>query len=156
MIDRRALLTGIAAAAVAAVTPLPALGAAVARFASFLYVVRVFELDCTERVEIVEHPALAGGAWSECWSVYGHCVTGGVDCFEDFETEAEAKAFAAMLRRAYPHLGAPQTRPLTGRSFQNRVSGFTRRRSCDSIARCVSSERGLCVCASIAVNSRQA
>ena len=38
------------------------------------------------------------------WSVYGHCVTGGLDCFEDCPTEAEAEAFAARLRRTYPHL----------------------------------------------------
>jgi hypothetical protein len=38
------------------------------------------------------------------WSVYGHYVTGGLDCFEDFPTEAEAEAFAARLRRTYPHL----------------------------------------------------
>jgi hypothetical protein len=38
------------------------------------------------------------------WSVYGHYRTGGLDCFEDFPTEAEAEAFAARLRRTYPHL----------------------------------------------------
>jgi hypothetical protein len=38
------------------------------------------------------------------WSVYGHYRTGCVDCFEDFPTEAEAEAFAARLRRTYPHL----------------------------------------------------
>src|ERR1700693_5823966 len=38
------------------------------------------------------------------WSAYGHCVTGGLDCCEDFPTEAAAEAFAARLRRTYPHL----------------------------------------------------
>ena len=38
------------------------------------------------------------------WSVYGHCKTGGVECFEDFPTEAEAEAFAERLRQTYPHL----------------------------------------------------
>jgi hypothetical protein len=38
------------------------------------------------------------------WSVYGHFVTGGIDCFEDFATKAEAEAFAAKLRRTYLHL----------------------------------------------------
>jgi hypothetical protein len=39
-----------------------------------------------------------------------HCVTGGLDCFEDFAAEAEGEAFVATLRRTYPHLaegGAP-------------------------------------------------
>jgi hypothetical protein len=44
------------------------------------------------------------------WSVYGHYVTGGLDCFEDFPTEAEAEVFAARLRRTYPHL-AGEARP---------------------------------------------
>jgi len=43
------------------------------------------------------------------WSVYGHYVTGGVDCFEDFPTEAEADAFAARLRGTYPHLAGGVT-----------------------------------------------
>jgi hypothetical protein len=38
------------------------------------------------------------------WSVYGHYRTGGLDCFEDFGTEAEADAFAEQLRHTYPHL----------------------------------------------------
>jgi hypothetical protein len=38
------------------------------------------------------------------WSVYGHCLWGGVDCFEDFQTERAAEDFAALLRRWYPHL----------------------------------------------------
>jgi hypothetical protein len=48
------------------------------------------------------------------WSVYGHHVTGGLDCFEDFPTEAEAEAFAARLRRTYPascRPGAAMRRP---------------------------------------------
>jgi hypothetical protein len=38
------------------------------------------------------------------WTVYGHWATGGVDAFEDFATEAEARAFARRLRDCYPHL----------------------------------------------------
>jgi hypothetical protein len=38
------------------------------------------------------------------WSVYGHLKTGGLTCFADFATEAEAVAFAEKLYRAYPHL----------------------------------------------------
>jgi hypothetical protein len=38
------------------------------------------------------------------WSVYGHYVTGGIECFEDFPTQAQAEAFAAKLRHTYPHL----------------------------------------------------
>jgi hypothetical protein len=36
--------------------------------------------------------------------VYGHLKTGGVDCIEDFATEAEARAFAEQLLTIYPHL----------------------------------------------------
>jgi len=38
------------------------------------------------------------------WSVYGHLITGGVECLEDFETEAEARRSAEQILRAYPHL----------------------------------------------------
>lgn len=38
------------------------------------------------------------------WSVFGHLKTGGLTCFEDFATEAEAIAFADKLYRGYPHL----------------------------------------------------
>lgn len=38
------------------------------------------------------------------WSVFGHLKTGGLTCFEDFATEAEATAFADKLYRGYPHL----------------------------------------------------
>ena len=38
------------------------------------------------------------------WSVYGHLKTGGVTCFQDFATKAEAVAFADTLYRDYPHL----------------------------------------------------
>ena len=41
---------------------------------------------------------------AEFWSVYGHLKEGEVDCFEDFETEAEADAFAEKLLTAWPHL----------------------------------------------------
>ena len=38
------------------------------------------------------------------WSVYGHFVEGGIECFEDFPTEAAARRFAEQLLAAYPHL----------------------------------------------------
>ena len=38
------------------------------------------------------------------WSVYGHLVDGGLECFEDFPTEAEADAFAASLVADFPQL----------------------------------------------------
>ena len=38
------------------------------------------------------------------WSVYGHLKAGGMVCFEDFPTEAEARSFAATLYHVYPHL----------------------------------------------------
>ncbi len=38
------------------------------------------------------------------WSLFGHLKTGGLTCFEDFATEAEAIAFAEKLYRAYQHL----------------------------------------------------
>jgi hypothetical protein len=38
------------------------------------------------------------------WTVYGHFLTGGVDAFEDFATEAEAIAFHDQLIGVYPHL----------------------------------------------------
>jgi len=41
---------------------------------------------------------------AEFWSVYGHCRSGGVLCFEDFPTETEAHAFAKRLLDAWPHL----------------------------------------------------
>jgi hypothetical protein len=56
-------------------------------------------------IEVCDDPQDA-----EFWSVYGHynpalcCGFGGVDCLEDFATEAEARAFTAGLRRRYPHL----------------------------------------------------
>ncbi len=43
---------------------------------------------------------------AEFWSVFGHYKTGGVSCFEDFPTEAQARAFAARLLEAWPHLNA--------------------------------------------------
>jgi hypothetical protein len=60
--------------------------------------------DGTEIVETCE-PANA-----RFWSVYGHCVSGGLACFEDFPTEAAAENFATRLRRIYPHL-AGDVRP---------------------------------------------
>ena len=38
------------------------------------------------------------------WSVYGHLVAGGVECFEDFTTEAEAMAHAEKLLADHPQL----------------------------------------------------
>src|ERR1700733_15424575 len=61
----------------------------------------------SDRQEIVETCAREDAHF---WSVYGHCVTGGLECFEDFSTEAEAEAFAARLRRTYQHL-AGEARP---------------------------------------------
>jgi hypothetical protein len=55
----------------------------------------------TDGIESVERCAPEDAHF---WSVYGRCVTIGVDCFDDFPTEAEAEAFAARLRRTYPHL----------------------------------------------------
>jgi hypothetical protein len=52
-------------------------------------------------IETVERCALTN---AQFWSVYGHRVTGGFACFEDFPTAAAAEDFAAKLRRAYPHL----------------------------------------------------
>ncbi len=56
-------------------------------------------------VEVCDDPADA-----EFWSVYGHYNPalcdgfGGVDCLEDFTTEAAARAFADELCRVHPHL----------------------------------------------------
>jgi hypothetical protein len=47
-------------------------------------------------------PCVAGE--EHFFSVYGHCKQGGVMCFEDFATYAEALAFAQQLLAAYPHL----------------------------------------------------
>ncbi len=50
---------------------------------------------------------------AEFWSVYGHynpdlCEGfGGVDCLDDFATEAEARAFAETLYQTYPNLHRP-------------------------------------------------
>ena len=41
---------------------------------------------------------------AEFWSVFGHLIEGGLECFEDFATEAEAQAFAVKLREVWPHL----------------------------------------------------
>ncbi|MEO1194232.1 MAG: hypothetical protein AAFY02_20935 [Pseudomonadota bacterium] len=38
------------------------------------------------------------------WSVYAHLVEGGIECLEDFPTEAAARRFAEQLLAAYPHL----------------------------------------------------
>lgn len=41
---------------------------------------------------------------AELWSVFGHCKDGGVCCFEDFGSVAEARAFADELLAVWPHL----------------------------------------------------
>jgi hypothetical protein len=38
------------------------------------------------------------------WSVFGHLVTGGLECFADFPSQAEAEAFAERVRAEYAHL----------------------------------------------------
>ncbi len=43
---------------------------------------------------------------AEFWSVYGHDRTGGVLCFEDFPTQAQARAFADRLLEVWPHLNS--------------------------------------------------
>jgi hypothetical protein len=59
-------------------------------------------VDCTDGIETVQMCAPTDASF---WSVYGRCVTGGLDCSEDFPTEAEAEAFAKKLLRHYnPHL----------------------------------------------------
>jgi hypothetical protein len=56
-------------------------------------------------IEVCDDPADA-----EFWSVYGHYNPalchgfGGVDCLEDFATEAQARAFAEELYSRHPHL----------------------------------------------------
>lgn len=41
---------------------------------------------------------------ADFWSVYAHLVAGGVECFEDFGTEAEAMAHAENLLADHPQL----------------------------------------------------
>lgn len=43
---------------------------------------------------------------AEFWSVYGSYRTGGVLCFEDFPTPAQAHAFADRLLEVWPHLNS--------------------------------------------------
>lgn len=38
------------------------------------------------------------------WSVYGHLQAGGINCLADFDTRAEAYAFAKKLLDAWPNL----------------------------------------------------
>ncbi|MDD5585330.1 MAG: hypothetical protein PHY92_00035 [Alphaproteobacteria bacterium] len=46
--------------------------------------------------------------YASFWTVYGHYkpvgACGGVDAFEDFKTEAEARKFHDRLLAVYPHL----------------------------------------------------
>jgi len=58
--------------------------------------------DGTEYVEPC-HPAQA-----DFWTVYGHFRSGGADAFEDFATQAEARAFHDRLIASYPHLAPAQ------------------------------------------------
>ena len=72
-------------------------------------------------LEISPCMTVRGESWGPCievcdpadaefWSVYGHYNPelcdgfGGVDCLEDFATQAEALAFGEELYRSYPHL----------------------------------------------------
>ena len=41
---------------------------------------------------------------ADFWTVYGHLITGGVEAFEDFASEAQAIRFRDRLAGAYPHL----------------------------------------------------
>lgn len=41
---------------------------------------------------------------ADCWTVFGHYKTGGIDDFADFKTEAEAQQFHDKLLQTYPHL----------------------------------------------------
>jgi hypothetical protein len=41
---------------------------------------------------------------ADFWSVYGHLVTGGIECFADFSTLEAAEDFTRELRITYPHL----------------------------------------------------
>jgi hypothetical protein len=91
-------------------TPANPIEAAFAATPSWMLAIRDFDaievhpccvVDIVAGHEIVEPCAPADAHF---WSVYGHCVTGGVLCFEDFPTETEAEAFAEKLRRTYPHL----------------------------------------------------
>jgi hypothetical protein len=56
-------------------------------------------------IEVTDNPVDA-----MFWSVYGHYNPdlcdgfGGVDCLEDFPTETEARVFATVLCRLFPHL----------------------------------------------------
>lgn len=56
-------------------------------------------------IEVCDDPAAA-----EFWSVYGHYNPamcngfGGVDCLEDFATEADARSLAEKLCKRYAHL----------------------------------------------------
>lgn len=38
------------------------------------------------------------------WSIYGHLIEGGVECFDDFPNEAKARTFAQRLLEVYPNL----------------------------------------------------
>jgi hypothetical protein len=85
-----------------------------------LMLVMVFPLFVGQWVHLLMNPwpSPRAGSVEQCqpeaaefWSVYGHGIDGGIHSFEDdFPTQAEADAFAATLRRTYPHLaegGAP-------------------------------------------------
>lgn len=76
------------------------------------WMMEINRYDAVEVHPVREYPDTEGGTFCEqCepeeahfWSVYGHLKEGGLECFEDFETEEKAEAFAAKLLAAYPHL----------------------------------------------------
>lgn len=76
---------------------------------------RIQEFDGLEIApcRIIGHDSLGNEIVEPCddtpeeaafWTVYGHYKTGGVDAFEDFQTEAEAQAFHDRLLGVYQHL----------------------------------------------------
>ncbi len=80
---------------------------------------RIQEFDALEVApcRVVGHDSLGNEIVEPCddapeeavfWTVYGHLRSGGVDAFEDFATEAEARAFHDRLISVYPHLAAPE------------------------------------------------
>lgn len=72
----------------------------------------LYKADGLEIHPVREEMDEQGGYCEQCepeeahfWSVYAHLEEGGVDCLEDFPTEAEARRYAERLKAEYPHLG---------------------------------------------------
>ena len=72
---------------------------------------RIQEFDGLEVQPVREEHSGSGSFCEPCepheahfWSVYGHCKTGGVECFDDFQSPEAARQFAAQLLDTYPHL----------------------------------------------------